>query len=134
MSGSPVGGQIVSFSPVRWSYQLKYWPLGVVALHPLERASVRVEPRRPASRWPMMPSRSATSALHMYAPMFVVEVCTLRVPSALERVRRQAGPSSVIATNDAHVPARSGAARSPPSPVPPATAQGFPPARRSATS
>ena len=44
-----------------------------------------------------------TTALHMYAPMFVVEVWTLVLPSAVEDVGRQPGRSSVIATNDAHV-------------------------------
>jgi hypothetical protein len=28
VSGSPVGGHVSSFAPVRWSYQLKNWPLG----------------------------------------------------------------------------------------------------------
>ena len=51
----------------------------------------------------MKPSRSATTALHMYAPMFVVEVCTLRVPSALRMSDGSPDRSSVIATNDAHV-------------------------------
>ena len=51
----------------------------------------------------MIPSRSATSALHMYAPMLVVEVCTLRVPSASRRSAGSPERSSVIATNEAHV-------------------------------
>ena len=52
----------------------------------------------------MMPRRSAATALHMYAPMFVVDVCTLVVPSALRMSAGSPERSSVIATNDAHVP------------------------------
>ena len=63
-----------------------------------------VPSRSTVSRWPMIPSRSATSALHMYAPMFVVDVCTLRVPSALSESAGSPLRASVIATNDAHVP------------------------------
>ena len=59
--------------------------------------------RSTVSRWPMMRSRSATSALHMYAPMFVVEVWSLRVPSALSVSAGSPLSRSVIATNDAHV-------------------------------
>jgi hypothetical protein len=60
--------------------------------------------RSTVSPWPMMPSRSATSALHMYAPMFVVEVCTLRVPSNFSVSAGSPLCASVIAANDAHVP------------------------------
>ena len=51
----------------------------------------------------MIRSRSATSALHMYAPMFVVEVWTLVLPSALSASAGSPLCASVIATNDAHV-------------------------------
>ena len=64
VSGSPVGGQLVSFAPVRWSYQLKYWPLGPWRSICSSVATVAVR-RDTVSPWPMMPSRSATSALHM---------------------------------------------------------------------
>ena len=65
---------------------------------------VSVRPSRSTvSRWPMIPSRSATSALHMYAPMFVVEVWTLVLPSALSASAGSPLRASVIATNDAHV-------------------------------
>ena len=40
----------------------------------------------------------------MYAPMFVVEVCTLRVPLALRLSAGSPLCSSVIAANDAHLP------------------------------
>jgi hypothetical protein len=46
----------------------------------LERRIV-LESRATVSAWLMNPSRSATSALHMYAPMLVVEVWTLVAPS-----------------------------------------------------
>ena len=51
----------------------------------------------------MKPSRRATTALHMYAPMFVVEVWTLVVPSALSTSAGSPLFASVIATNDAQV-------------------------------
>ena len=41
----------------------------------------------------------------MYAPMFVVEVWTLRVPSAFSVSAGRPLCSSVMATNDAQVPA-----------------------------
>jgi hypothetical protein len=41
----------------------------------------------------------------MYAPMFVVEVWTERVPSASSRSAGSPVWSSVMATNDAQVPA-----------------------------
>ena len=65
-------------------------------------ASVR-RSRSTVSRWPMIRSRSATSALHMYAPMFVVEVWTLVLPSALSASAGRPLCASVMATNDAHV-------------------------------
>ena len=40
----------------------------------------------------------------MYAPMFVVDVCTLVLPSALRMSAGSPDCASVIATNDAHVP------------------------------
>ena len=65
---------------------------------------VSVRPSRATvSRWPMIPSRSATSALHMYAPMFVVEVWTLVLPSEFSASAGSPLCASVIATNDAHV-------------------------------
>src|SRR5689334_1929958 len=51
----------------------------------------------------MMPSRRATTALHMYAPMFVVDVCTLVVPSEFRLSAGSPDDGSVMATNDAHV-------------------------------
>ena len=52
----------------------------------------------------MRPSSSAATALHMYAPMFVVEVCTLVVPSALRMSAGRPERSSVMATKDSQVP------------------------------
>ena len=52
----------------------------------------------------MMPSSSATTALHMYAPMFVVDVWTLRVPSLSRMSAGSPLPASVIASNERHVP------------------------------
>src|SRR3954468_12753332 len=52
----------------------------------------------------MRPSRRAATALHMYAPMLVVEVLTSRVPSAFSASVGRPVRSSVIATNDAQVP------------------------------
>ena len=52
----------------------------------------------------MIPRRSAATALHMYAPMFVVDVCTERVPSASSRSVGRPVAGSVIATNEAQVP------------------------------
>src|SRR4051794_37538560 len=80
VSGSPDGGQTVNLAPVWWSYQLKNCP-------PEERSipsrDVTVRDRRDtSSRRPMKPIFCATTALHMYAPMFVVDVCTDVVPSA----------------------------------------------------
>ena len=51
----------------------------------------------------MIPRRSATTVLHMYAPMFVVDVWTLRVPSAARLSAGSPDDGSVIATNDAQV-------------------------------
>src|SRR5687767_1878993 len=51
----------------------------------------------------MIPSRSATTVLHMYAPMLVVDVCTLAVPSALRLSAGRPVLASVIATKDAQV-------------------------------
>ncbi len=52
----------------------------------------------------MIPSFSATTALHMYAPMLVVDVWTLRVPSRSRMSLGKPERSSVIATNERHVP------------------------------
>ena len=57
-----------------------------------------------SSRFETMPSRSAATALHMYAPMFVVEVWTLVLPSLFRMSAGRPEERSVIATNDAHVP------------------------------
>jgi hypothetical protein len=101
-SGSPLGGQVVSFDPSRWSYQLKYCPSGswrsICSSVPIVRSR-----RETSSSWPMIPSRSAATALHMYAPMFVVEVCTERDPSSPSTSAGSPLSSSVIATNEAHV-------------------------------
>jgi hypothetical protein len=51
----------------------------------------------------MIPRRSATTVLHMYAPMFVVDVWTLAVPSAFRLSAGRPVFGSVIATNEAHV-------------------------------
>ena len=64
--------------------------------------SVR-DSRATSSLSSMKPSRCATTALHMYAPMFVVEVWTLVVPSALSTSAGSPLFASVIATKDAHV-------------------------------
>jgi hypothetical protein len=64
VSGSPLGGQTVNFFPVRWSYQLKYCPLGRWRSMRSSVESV-VRRRRPSSVCPMMRSRSAATALHM---------------------------------------------------------------------
>ncbi len=50
-----------------------------------------------------MPSFSAATALHMYAPMLVVDVCTLVVPSRLRMSGGRPDRSSVIVANDRHV-------------------------------
>ena len=60
--------------------------------------------RAASSRREMMPSRSAATALHMYAPMLVVDVCTSRSPPAWSWSVGSPLCSSVIATNDCHVP------------------------------
>jgi hypothetical protein len=60
--------------------------------------------RLTSSRWPMIPSCSAATALHMYAPMFVVDVCTLVVPSVLSASGGRPVRSSVIAANERQVP------------------------------
>ncbi len=52
----------------------------------------------------MIPSRSAATALHRYAPMLVGEVGVLRVPSLLTKSAGSPVCSSVIATIDAQVP------------------------------
>jgi hypothetical protein len=64
VSGLPVGGQEVSFSPVRWSYQLKNWPLGPWRSM-LSRVPIVVDSRSTASRRSTIPSSRATSVLHM---------------------------------------------------------------------
>src|SRR4051794_3754275 len=104
LSGSPVGGHAVSFAPVRRSYQLKYWPLGAWRSIRSSVASVCVM-RATASACPMVPSRSTTTVLHRYAPMFVVEVWTLGVPSAWRLSAGRPLSGSVIATSDAQVSA-----------------------------
>src|SRR3954451_10860905 len=78
---APVGGQRVSLAPLRWSYQLEYCPPGSSRSI---RSSVPIvfDKRATPSAWLIRPRRSAATALHMYAPMLVVEVCTLRDPSA----------------------------------------------------
>ena len=53
--------------------------------------------------WVMIPSRSATMALHMYAPMFVVDVSALVVPSAFSLSAGSPVVGLVMATKDAHV-------------------------------
>src|SRR5512133_668146 len=62
-----------------------------------------LDSRATASAWPTMPSRSATSVLHIYAPMLVVEVCTSRLPSACSWSVGSPELASTIATNDAQV-------------------------------
>jgi hypothetical protein len=64
VSGSPVGGHVVSFSPLRWSYQLKNWPLGSWRSI---RSSVPIvfSRRASASALPMIPSSLAARVLHM---------------------------------------------------------------------
>jgi len=52
----------------------------------------------------MIRSRSAATALHMYAPMLVVDVCTLRVPSRPKMSGGRPLCSSVIAANERQVP------------------------------
>ena len=59
-----------------------------------------------SSRFEMKPSRCAATALHMYAPMLVVEVWTLVLPSLFRTSAGRPEERSVIATNDAHVPLR----------------------------
>src|SRR4051794_2872284 len=79
-------------------------------------ASVLVS-RATSSPCPMMPSRRAATALHMYAPMLVVDVCTLVLPSALRMSAGSPESGSVMAAIDAHVRsayARSGAPSRPP--------------------
>src|SRR5659263_10404 len=59
-----------------------------------------------ASRWPMMPSFSATTVLHRYAPMFVGDVYPDRDAADSSASMLSAGRpvlSSVIAANDAQV-------------------------------
>jgi hypothetical protein len=102
--GSPVGGQVVSFSPVRWSYQLKYWPLPGWRSIPSSESMVR-DSRATASRRSTMPSSRATSVLHMYAPMLVVEVWTLRVPSAARMSAGSPDRGSVMASKERQVSA-----------------------------
>jgi hypothetical protein len=55
----------------------------------------------------MKPSRRAETALHMYAPMFVVEVWTLLLPSLLRMSAWSPDDGSVIATNDSTCARRS---------------------------
>src|SRR3954471_12281139 len=59
--------------------------------------------RDTSSRCEMKPSRRATTALHMYAPMFVVDVCTLVLPSPFRLSAGSPDDRSVMAANDAHV-------------------------------
>jgi hypothetical protein len=61
-NGWPLGGPSSSFSPVRWSYQLKNWPLSCRSMP----SSVVIVLRRrlTSSRWEMSRSRSAATALH----------------------------------------------------------------------
>ena len=102
VSGPPDGGQTVSFSPVRWSYQLKYWPVpsnrSMSSSVPIVRRS-----RDTSSERRMMPSRSAVTALHMYAPMLVVDVWTERLPSLSRMSLGRPDCSSVIAANERQV-------------------------------
>ncbi len=101
-TGSPLGGQTVRTSPFVWSYQLKYWPLA--SCRSIVSSEPRVVSRRAtASSCSMNPRRSATTVLHMYAPMFVVDVWTLGVPSAARLSAGSPVSASVIATNDAQV-------------------------------
>ena len=74
------------------------------AVHRLERGQRLPERARRARGARSARAGAATTALHMYAPMFVVDVCTLRVPSYLSESAGSPVRSSVIATNDAHVP------------------------------
>ena len=63
-NGAPLGGHVSSLAPVRWSYQLKNWPLGSWRSMP---SSVVIVLRRrlTSSRREMIRSRSAATALHM---------------------------------------------------------------------
>ena len=88
---------------MRMSYQLKYWPAWPRSIRS-SVLSVRSS-RATVSGWRMTPSRSAATALQRYAPMFVGEVGVLRVPSAFTKSAGSPVRSSVIATNEAHVPA-----------------------------
>src|SRR5947209_8073229 len=62
--------------------------------------------RRLSSRREMIPSRSAATALHMYAPMSVGDVCTLVLPSPFRTSAGRPDGVSTIAASDAHVRAR----------------------------
>ena len=101
VAGSPPG-EVGEIEPSRMSYQLKYWPA-----FPRSMCSsvviVRFS-RATASRWPMIPSRSAATALHRPAPMLVGEVGVLRTPCLSTKSAGSPVCSSVIATIDAHVP------------------------------
>jgi hypothetical protein len=103
VTGSPVGGHVVMTAPLRASYQLKYWP-PVLRSTRSSVVSVR-DARDTSSRVPMMPRSRATTALHRYAPMFVVEVCTLRVPSSPRLSAGNPVRASVMAASDAQVSA-----------------------------
>ena len=61
------------------------------------------ESRMTSSFSEMMPRRWAATALHMYAPIFVVDVCTLRLPWLVRTSAGRPERPSVIATKDAHV-------------------------------
>src|SRR3954447_17013259 len=65
---------------------------------------VSVRDSRVTSSWlSMNPSRRAATALHMYAPMLVVDVWTLVVPSALSTSAGSPESVSTIAVNESHV-------------------------------
>jgi hypothetical protein len=70
------------------------------------RSSVAIvlERRATSSRREMKPSRCAETALHMQAPMLVVDVWTLVLPSLFRMSAGRPDERSVIATNDLRVP------------------------------
>ena len=59
--------------------------------------------RLTTSAWSTMPSFSAAMALHMYAPMLVVDVCTSVWPSSKSWSVGSPLSVSTIAVNDAQV-------------------------------
>jgi hypothetical protein len=71
----------------------------------LSRVPIVVDSRATVSRRSTIPSSRATSVLHMYAPMFVVEVWTLRLPSAARLSAGNPDCGSVIASNERQVSA-----------------------------